>query len=176
MSRKPNAARQTSVEDERAMYDVQSVRTTWSSPASARQTPFRASGLGPPAADLAAAEERALQRAAATSWSEKARYLQQLFGQRAAAAMTGVGDAKTVGRWIRGDQDPQAKQQMRLMAAFQIAMLIEIATSRDTAQAWFLGMNPGLGDALPAEVIASDGEDGGRRVMKAARTFLATHE
>lgn len=50
---------------------------------------------------------------------------------------------------------------------------IEIAASRGAAQAWFLGMNPGLGDALPAEVIAGEGEEGDRRVMKAARSFLA---
>jgi hypothetical protein len=60
-----------------------------------------------------------------------------------------------------------------LTAAFQVAKLIELATSAEVARAWFLGMNPALNDELPAQVIAEDPTDGGRRVMRAARTFLA---
>jgi hypothetical protein len=116
---------------------------------------------------------QALQLAIRSTWAEKALYLQQLFGQRLAAAITGVDDARTVGRWIRG-QEPQTANRSRLRDAYQIAKLIEIAESKETAQAWFLGMNPGLNDEPPAQVIAEDPDEGGKRVMKAARTFLTS--
>jgi hypothetical protein len=131
--------------------------------------------------DLAARTNAELQRLAdeallittRSTWSDKALYLQQLFGQRLAAAITGVGDAKTVGRWIRG-QEPQVAFRQRLTNAFHIAKLIELGMSKETARAWFLGMNPDLDDELPAQVIAEDTVDGGRRVMRAARGFLAS--
>jgi hypothetical protein len=123
--------------------------------------------------DLQRLAEEALLITTRSSWSDKARYLQQLFGQRLAAAITGVGDAKTVGRWIRG-QEPQVAYRQRLTNAFHIAKLIELGMSKETARAWFLGMNPDLDDELPAQVIADDAAEGGKRVMRAARSFLAS--
>lgn len=123
------------------------------------------------ASSLEFAASRAHQAVIRSTWAEKARYLQELFGQRLTAAMTGVDDARTVGRWIRG-QEPQVAQRERLRDAYQIAKLIEIAESKETAKAWFLGMNPGLDDEPPAQVIAEDLQEGGKRVMKAARTFI----
>jgi hypothetical protein len=125
------------------------------------------------ASSLEFAASRAHQAVIRSTWAEKARYLQELFGQRLTAAITGVDDARTVGRWIRG-QEPQVAQRERLRDAYQIAKLIEVAESRETAKAWFLGMNPGLDDEPPAQVIAEDLQDGGKRVMKAARSFLAS--
>lgn len=127
----------------------------------------------PASVDLERAANQALQSATRSSWAEMASYLQQLFGQRLTAAITGVDDARTVGRWIRG-QEPQHAYRGRLRDAYQVAKLIELAESRETARAWFLGMNPSLNDAPPAQVIAEDLQEGGRRVMKAARSFLAS--
>ena len=121
--------------------------------------------------DLESAANQALQLVTRSTWAEMASYLQQLFGQRLTAAITGVEDARTVGRWIRG-QEPQTAYRGRLRDAYQVAKLIELAESRETARAWFLGMNPSLSDAPPAQVIAEDLQEGGRRVMQAARTFL----
>ena len=123
--------------------------------------------------DLERAAAQALQLVTRSTWAEMASYLQQLFGQRLTAAITGVEDARTVGRWIRG-QEPQTSYRARLRDAYQVATLIELAESRETARAWFLGMNPSLNDAPPAQVIAEDLQEGGRRVMKAARTFLTS--
>src|SRR5262245_831453 len=61
---------------------------------------------------LETAALRAHEAVVNSSWAEKARYLQELFGQRLAAAITGVDDARTVGRWIRG-QEPQHAQRQR---------------------------------------------------------------
>ena len=121
--------------------------------------------------ELAAA--RAHQAVVSSSWAEMAKYLQELFGQRLAAAITGVDDARTVGRWIRG-QEPQHAQRERLRDAYQVAILIETAESREVARAWFLGMNPDLNDEPPAQVIAEDPWNGGKLVMKAARSFIAS--
>lgn len=142
--------------------------------AGTNQARWQAPGFGDLRDDLDRAANAAHDAVTKTSWSDKARYLQQMFGQREAAVITGVSDAKTVGRWIRGDQSPQPAQQRRLAAAFQVAKLIELATSTDVARSWFLGMNPGLNDELPAQVIAEDIDEGGKRVMRAARTFLAS--
>jgi len=114
----------------------------------------------------------ALRRAARASSAEMASYLQGLFGQKLAAVITGIDDPKTVGRWVRG-QAPQEAHAARLRDAFHVAMLLEITESRETARAWFLGMNPDLDDWTPARVIADDPAKGGKRVMQAARNFLA---
>lgn len=126
-------------------------------------------GLAPTsAADLIAEAHR---RAVVTPAAELAARMQELFGQNLTALMAGVENPKTVGRWVRG-QEPHPTNLARLRAAFQIASLLELATSRQTVQAWFMGMNPGLGDRAPALVLA-DGPTDAPRVMRAARAFLA---
>ena len=122
-------------------------------------------------AELERAAAHADKLTSRSTWLEKARYLQELFGQRLAAAVTGIDDAGTVGHWIHG-LEPDPAYHGRLRDAYRVTKLIELAESKATAQAWFFGMNPGLGDTSPAQVIAEDLEAGGRRVMKAARTFL----
>ena len=111
------------------------------------------------------------QRAVTASTAEKAEYLQELFGQNLTALMTGVDNPKTVGRWARG-QVPHAANGKRIQDVYQIALLLDLAQSRQTAQSWFMGMNPHLGDRSPALVLA-DETDGALRVMQAARAFLA---
>jgi hypothetical protein len=124
-------------------------------------------------AELERAASQAEKLTSRSTWSEKARYLQELFGQRLAAAVTGVDDARTVGHWIHG-REPDPAYHSRLRDAYQVTKFIELAESKETAQAWFFGMNPGLGDISPAQVIAEDLETGGRRVMKATRTVLTS--
>jgi hypothetical protein len=99
-------------------------------------------------------------------------HLQDLFGQRITAMMTGVDDPKTVGRWTRG-QEPQERHLRRLQDAFHVVCLLEIAESDQVARAWFLGMNPDLDDQSPAAVLADDHATGGQRIMRAARSYLA---
>lgn len=114
----------------------------------------------------------AQRRLVTTSPAAMAGRLQELFGQRITAVMTGVDDPKTVGRWVRGQQ-PQPAHYDRLQAAFHVVSLLEIAESAQVARAWFLGMNPDLDDQSPASVLADDPTEGGRRIMRAAHSFLA---
>ena len=97
--------------------------------------------------------------------------MRELFGQNLTAMMAGVENSKTVGRWIRG-QEPHPGNLVRLRTAYQIALLLESATSEQTVRAWFMGMNPSLEDRSPALVLA-DEPDEAPRVMRAARGFLA---
>ena len=115
--------------------------------------------------------ERVHHRAVTASPAEMAAYLQDVFGQQLTALMTGIDNPKTVGRWARG-QAPHPATGKRLRDAYQIALLLDQARSRQTAQSWFMGMNPHLGDRSPAIVLADDAE-GAHVVMQAARTFLA---
>ncbi len=115
--------------------------------------------------------QTAHQRTIAATCAEMATYLRELFGQKLTAVITGVDDPKTVGKWTRG-QMPHPDQKRRLRDAFQIATLLELASSPQTVQAWFMGMHPDLEDQAPALVIADD-PNGGYRVMRAAHAFLA---
>lgn len=122
-------------------------------------------------ADALALIEEAHRRAVATGLSEVAAEMIDVFGQNLTALMAGVENRRTVGRWLRG-QEPHPANLVRLRAAYQIATLLELATSRQTVLAWFMGMNPYLEDRAPALVLA-DAPDEAPRVMQAARSFLA---
>lgn len=110
-------------------------------------------------------------RAVSTPAAEMAGHLQALFGQSLTALVSGIENPKTVGRWARG-QAPHPASLARLRNAFQIATLLESATSPQTVRSWFMGMNPYLDDRAPALVLA-DEPDAAPRVMQAARAFLA---
>lgn len=124
-----------------------------------------------PRPDAAHAIAEAHQRTVAASPAEMAGYLQELFGQSLTALVAGVDNPKTVGKWARG-QVPHPGNLLRMRNAFQIATLLELAASRQTARSWFMGMNPLLDDRAPALVLADEHETA-PLVMRAARGFLA---
>lgn len=107
-------------------------------------------------------------------FSEVTKELQELLSRRLTAVMAGVKDGKTIARWaagetpdIRGGED----KERRLRTAYQILHFL-LATS-DTplvAKAWFMGLNPQLGDVSPAEAIR---EDRLKEAIEAARAFAA---
>ncbi len=108
-------------------------------------------------------------QAARTPISQVAAYLQDVLGQRLAAVVAGVSDAKAVGKWAKGGRSPQPDSELRLRHAYQIVQLLIQHESAETVRAWFLGMNPELEDEAPAVVIGDDPQ----RVLQAARAFLA---
>lgn len=109
------------------------------------------------------------ERAVRATVPEMATYLQDLFGQKLTALMVGSRDPKAVGKWARGEREPHPEVVERLRAAFQVAEFLLQAESRQAVRAWFMGMNPQLGDRAPALVIGESPID----VMQAARAFLA---
>ena len=108
-------------------------------------------------------------QAARTPISQVAAYLQDVLGQRLTAVVTGVSDAKAVGKWAKGGRSPQPGSELRLRHAYQIAQFLIQHESAETVRAWFLGMNPELEDEAPAVVVGEDPQ----RVLQAARIFLA---
>jgi len=80
---------------------------------------------------------------------------------------------------IRGGQHgrtskrtPRDRTEQRLRDAFQIARLLTLADSAETARAWFIGMNPQLADRAPFAVLGEEPE-AAPRVLAAAKAFVA---
>jgi len=62
------------------------------------------------------------------------------------------------------------ESEQRLRAAYEIMALLLRFDGPGTVRAWFIGMNPVLGDDSPADAI-HDGRL--REAMSAARNFIA---
>lgn len=95
------------------------------------------------------------RQATAAPVSEIAGVLQELLSRRLTAYIAGVSDGKTVGRWASGEvmeiRDHMTEQRLR--ATYEITQLLMTHDSAQTVKAWFIGLNPQLGDVSPAEAI-----------------------
>lgn len=115
--------------------------------------------------------ERAYRQSVHASPAEVAGYLQELLGRRLVAYVAGVKDAKTVTRWASGEvENVRYENEKRLRAAYEIAQILVRFDSPGVVKAWFIGLNPQLGDVSPAEAV-HDGEV--KEAMSAARAFVA---
>jgi hypothetical protein len=57
---------------------------------------------------------------------------------------------------------------------YQIVMTLTIADTPAAAQAWLMGVNPGLGDRVPVRLIREGSLDQvADRIVRAARAFFA---
>lgn len=117
--------------------------------------------------------ERAHQEAVRAATQEIAAMMQRLFGQRIVAVMTGVEDPKAVGRWARGERTPRDDAEQRLRAAFQIAQILTLSDSAETARAWFIGMNPHFADRAPFAILGEE-PDKAPQVLAAAKAFIVS--
>ncbi len=108
--------------------------------------------------------------AVASSIADVAAFLQDALGQKLVAFMVEIEDPKTVGRWASGKRLPKDLDvERRLRDAHQIFRLLLTEESSGTARAWFVGLNPQLGDESPATAIR---EGRTRDVLVAARAFV----
>jgi hypothetical protein len=102
---------------------------------------------------------------------EIAAYLQDVVGQRVAAAIAGLIDAKQIGRYAReGGPEPHSATERRLREGYKIVRMLVDAYDGKTARAWLFGTNTRLDDAAPIEVLgaAKDTEEFAM-VVRAAR-------
>jgi hypothetical protein len=120
---------------------------------------------------LADLSEQAHQTTARTATHDIAAELQRLFGQRLVAYMAGVDDPKAVGRWARRERRPRNDAEQRLRAAYQIAQLLTLAASAETARAWFIGMNPHFADRAPFAILGEHPNEA-HNVFAAAKAFV----
>ncbi len=59
-----------------------------------------------------------------------------------------------MGEWAKGTRTVQnAADEHRLRVAYEVAALLVKRDSPETAQAWFQGLNPELGDQSPARLL-----------------------
>ena len=106
-----------------------------------------------------------------TSLAEVATELSRLLTSRLVAYIAGVKDARTVHRWTNGTiGDVRVESEKRLRAAYEIMALLLRFEGPATTRAWFIGMDPFLGDASPADALHQ-----GRvqEALGAARHFIA---
>lgn len=108
--------------------------------------------------------------AVTSSASDMAAFLQDALGQKLVAYMVGISDEKAVGAWAKGSRAPRPDTLAKLRAVYQVFRLLSETDSPHTVRAWFIGMNPQLGDESPAEGIRAGRE---REVWSAAKSFVA---
>jgi len=114
--------------------------------------------------------QRVHRQATIAPISEVAGLLQELLSRRLTAFIAGVNDGKTVTRWASGEvaaiRDHEMEQRLR--TTYEIAQLLMSSDAPRTVKAWFIGLNPQLGDTSPAEAIR---EGKLRETLAAARAF-----
>lgn len=115
--------------------------------------------------------EQAHRQAVITPMSDVVSFLQDLLGRRLVAYVAGVKDAKTVSRWANGEvESVRQESEARVRTAYEVAQLLVQFDSPRIVKAWFIGLNPQLGDISPAEAI----KEGKLKEVKAsARAFVA---
>ena len=128
-------------------------------------------------ADQALGGNRAIdaahRQAIEASVKDLASMLQDVLTRRLTVYMAGVRDAKTVTRWATGES-PEIRDllaEQRLRTAYEIVALLSAEQRPETVRAWFIGLNPHLDNASPAQAIR-DGHLA--ETLFAAQAFRAT--
>ena len=96
-----------------------------------------------------------------------AAFLGDLLGFTLTAELASV-DVSTARRWADSKTQPGTDPERKLRAAAQVARLLLQSDASHTVRAWFIGMNPQLGDSSPIDAIA---EGHLKDVLSAARAF-----
>jgi len=99
--------------------------------------------------------------------------LAAILGKKLTALIAGVKDTRTVEAWMAGREGGRKFDADRIRLTLRIARMLRARDDARVVQAWFMGLNPQLGDRSPARLLregdlASDGAE----VMGAARAFL----
>lgn len=81
------------------------------------------------------------------------KYLQAQLGSRTTAYLSGADDTQIVERWVQGEVRPDRLHWKRLRSAYDAARVLVEAYDGQTAQSWFVGMNPAFDDESPARVL-----------------------
>lgn len=114
-----------------------------------------------------------LELLAAHDIGQVAAFLQAHLGQRITAYLSGIKDAKMVGRWVAGRSRPRELSGFRLRSAYPVVRLLSEAFDDETTRAWFFGTNPQLGDRAPAHVLRhGENPDDFGAILPAAREFI----
>lgn len=107
--------------------------------------------------------------------AEIAAYLQEHLGQRMAAHLAGLSDAKQIGRYTRENgPDPSSATERRLREGYKVVRMIVEAYDANTAKAWLFGTNSRLDDEAPIDVVGqATTTESFTAVVRAARQFAS---
>jgi hypothetical protein len=101
------------------------------------------------------------------------RELVSIIGRKLTAYIASVKDARAIDRWLQ-NCSPQKDVEARLRIAYHVAALLSKFDSPAVVQAWLIGLNPELDDAVPISLLREgDIEANGKKVLGAARAFVA---
>lgn len=104
-------------------------------------------------------------------------FLREHLGQEVTAYLSGLEPEtmEVVGLWASGEVAPNAVELGRLRSAFNVTRLILELYNGQTAQSWFFGTNPWLGERAPAYVLRySDQPEVWKSVEEAALAFMGS--
>lgn len=112
---------------------------------------------------------------ATRSVAEVASYLQSTVGQRVAAAIAGLADARQIGRYAAdGGPMPREAVERRLREGYKVVRMLTDAYDATTAKAWLFGINSRLDDQAPIDLLgAADDTETLASVVRAARQVAA---
>lgn len=108
------------------------------------------------------------ERAVSGDLNEVIRALVAALGKYPVAGIFGK-DVRIIERWLNPGDRMILEDERRLRDAFHVFSLIEEADGTEVARAWFIGMNPELGDDSPVEQLAAGNA---RAVLAAARSYV----
>lgn len=114
------------------------------------------------------AEQLLFNQSTRASGSEVASHLLKNLGPAMTAALVGK-DAKTVRRYASGEGNIPLAAETSLRHAHRIFTYLELVDAAPTVRAWFMGMNPQLGDRAPIECLI---EGRHHDVLAAAKAFV----
>jgi hypothetical protein len=118
--------------------------------------------------------ERLDHDAATLPIAEIAAYLQGSLGQRMAAFLAGLADAKQIGRYVHDGPEPRAAVARRLRHGYKIVRMISDAYDIETAKAWLFGTNTRLDDHAPIEMLrVAESPEQFTAVIRAARQLAS---
>lgn len=114
--------------------------------------------------------EEAQQETAAQDLHELAHQVQELLGQKLVAYALGDRHPKTVGRYARGERDPEPEAWRRLIDLGVVVEILRRGMGERTIKSWMLGSNPRLGGRSPIEELHAGNA---HQVMGAASAFVS---
>jgi hypothetical protein len=102
-----------------------------------------------------------------------AKELIDILGAKLVAYIASVREARAVQQYADDSRSPRHPAiEPRLRLALRVAKLISQRDSKETAQAWFMGLNPQLNDRSPARLLREGQIDEvGPEIIAAARAF-----